>query len=425
MKIKLKNINDFTKELTCSIPWDELEDLFKEEFNKVKANHTPKGGRKGRVFGRDLELFKKNYGTAIEATFAEKSLNRFYQKALQEEKLNPINQAKVSNLDFSEGSELIFTLSFEVVSELKLPNDQKKVKVKMVKYIQTDEDVNHALEELRQQHSNLKTIDDGAKSENFIMGDFQELDESDLPIIGKKLEKQYVKLGIGAFTGATEKDLLGVKPNDTRKVTINYGEGKTSKYEILIHKVEEQILPDLNDGFAVTVSSELKTLDQLKAKLKDNIQKSIDDDYEKRKREAFINHFVSNSKFKAPESMVSRYLEKFVEEQTKNNKNVNADKLKEEAKDMAEFNVKWFIIKDRIVGEAGVSISNDDVDNEIKKIMNESNEDKKKITDFFLEPNNRDSLSSNLLNEKLFAYINEYAIVSDSEKSTSELRKQK
>ena len=123
--------------------------------------------------------------------------------------------------------------------------------------------------------------------------------------------------------------------------------------------------------------------------------------------------------------MVSRYLEKFVEEQTKNNKNVDADKLKEEAKDMAEFNVKWFIIKDRIVGEAGVSISNDDVDNEIKKIMNESNEDKKKITDFFLEPNNRDSLSSNLLNEKLFAYINEYAIVSDSEKSTSELRKQK
>ena len=162
MKIKLKNINDFTKELTCRVPWDELQDLFKEEFSKVKANHTPKGGRKGIVFGRDLELFKKNYGTAIEATFAEKSLNQFYQKALQEEKLNPINQAKVSNLDISEGSELTFTLSYEVVSEVKLPNYQKKFKVKMVKYIQTDKDVNHALEELRQQHSNLKTIDDGA-----------------------------------------------------------------------------------------------------------------------------------------------------------------------------------------------------------------------------------------------------------------------
>ncbi len=54
-----------------------------------------------------------------------------------------------------------------------------------------------------------------------------------------------------------------------------------------------------------------------------------------------------------------------------------------------------------------------------------SNEDKKKIEEFFSNSANRDSLSSNLLNEKLFAYINEYAVVTDSEKSTAELRKQK
>ena len=29
MKIKLKNINDYTKELNCSVPWDELKDSFK------------------------------------------------------------------------------------------------------------------------------------------------------------------------------------------------------------------------------------------------------------------------------------------------------------------------------------------------------------------------------------------------------------
>ena len=54
----------------------------------------------------------------------------------------------------------------------------------------------------------------------------------------------------------------------------------------------------------------LKTLDELQSQLKDNIQKSIDDDYEKRKREEFISYFVSKIKFKAPESMVNRYLEK-------------------------------------------------------------------------------------------------------------------
>ena len=425
MDIKLKKINDFTQELTCSIPWEEIQDSFKDEFNKVKSNHTPKGGRKGKVFGRDLELFKKNYNSAIEANFAEKSLNIYYQKALQEKKLNPINQAQVSSLDFSEGNQLVFSLSFEIIPEIKLPNYQKKFKIKMTRYKQTDEDVNHALEELRQQHSNLKTVDDGAKTDHFIMGDFQELDENDIAIIGKKLEKQYIKLGVGAFTGSTEKELLGAKPDDKRKVTVNYGEGKKSRYELHIHKVEEQLLPDLDDELAKTVSPDLKTLGDLKTQLIENIQKSIDDDYEKRKREELINYFVSKTKFEAPKSMVDRYLEKFIEEQMKKNQNLDKEKLKEESKDIADFNVKWFIIKDSLVEKSEVSVSNKDVDNEIKKMIDEGADEKKKILDFFSDEQNRQSLSSNLLNEKLFDHIGSFATVKDTEKSTADLRKQK
>ena len=97
------------------------------------------------------------------------------------------------NLDFSEGGELTFTLSFQIVPDIKLPNYEKKFKINMTKYLQTDQDLEMSLNELRQQHSNIKTVDEGAKSNNFIMGDFQELDEGGLPIIGKKMEKQYIK----------------------------------------------------------------------------------------------------------------------------------------------------------------------------------------------------------------------------------------
>ena len=424
MKIKLKNINSHTKELTCTVPWEDLKDSFQDEFNKMKANHTPQGGRKGKVFGRDLELFKRNYGAAIEANFAEKSLNVYYSQAMQKENLNPINQAQVSNLDFSEGKDLSFTLSFQVIPDVKLPNYDKKFKINMTKYIPSDEDVNLSLDELRQQHSNIKTVDGGAQSGNFIMGDFQELDEGDLPIIGKKMDKQYIKLGIGAFVGDTEKSLLGSKPDEKRKVTVNYGEDKKARYEIHIHKVEEQVLPELNDNFATTVSPELKSLDELKSKVKDNIQLSLDDDYEKRKRQEFINYFVSKSKLEAPDSMVERYLDKLVEEQLTKDKNLDKDKLREEAKTGAEFNVKWFIIKDVLVEKAEISIGNEDVNNEIEKIIKESNEDENKIREFFADDNNKSSLAGNLLNEKLFAYVGEFSIIKDKEMSTSELRKQ-
>ena len=80
--------------------------------------------------------------------------------------------------------------------------------VDMKKYIQSDEDLDLSLMELRQQHSNIKLVSSGAQSGNFIMGDFQELDSGDLPIIGKKMENQYIKFGIGAFTNSAEKIFL-------------------------------------------------------------------------------------------------------------------------------------------------------------------------------------------------------------------------
>ena len=424
MKIKLKNVNDYTKELQCVVPWEKLEQSFTDEFNKYKSNHTPKGGRKGKIVGPALKIFKQNYIASIETSFAEKSLNEYYRKALEQENLNPINQANVSNLDFSEGNELKFTLSFEVIPEIKLPSFKKKFKVNMTKFIPSDEDMNLSLEELRQQHSNIKSIDSGAQSGNFIMGDFQELDEGDIPIIGKKLEKQYIKLGIGAFTDSAEKDLAGVKVNEKRKVTVNYGEGKKARYEIHIHKVEEQILPELNDDFAITVSPDLKTLDQLKKKVKKNIQLSIDDDYEKRKRDSYIDYFTTKTNFSPPESMVNRYLDKLVEEQLKKDKNLDKDKLKNDARKGAEYNVKWFIIKDQIIREANISLNNNDLEEEINKIVKESNEDETKIREYFENDQNKESLASNLLNQRLFNYIEDFAIVKDKEKSTSELRKQ-
>ena len=92
----------------------------------------------------------------------------------------------------------------------------------MNKFIQSDEDLDLSLMELRQQHSNIKLVSSGAQSGNFIMGDFQELDSGDLPIIGKKMEKQYIKLGIGAFANSAEKDLLIATAVDISKFSIDF-----------------------------------------------------------------------------------------------------------------------------------------------------------------------------------------------------------
>ena len=88
MKTKIKNKNSFTKELSVTIPWADVESDYNAAFNKAKDNFTPPGGRKGKVFGLQLKLFKKNYTPSIEAQFSENSVNKYYQKAIEKLKLS-------------------------------------------------------------------------------------------------------------------------------------------------------------------------------------------------------------------------------------------------------------------------------------------------------------------------------------------------
>ena len=185
MQTNLKEINSFTRQLDITISWNLIEEDFQNEFRKARSHYSIPGFRKGKV---PEKIVKKNLGSSIEANFAENSINAYYKQALDALQLNPINQASIENLSFQEGLDLSFTARFEVRPEIKLPQYQRKFKIKAVRYMVENEDIKQALKQHQEQHAIIKTIDTGAETGQFIRGDFQVLDGNGLPVIGNKME---------------------------------------------------------------------------------------------------------------------------------------------------------------------------------------------------------------------------------------------
>ena len=98
MKTDLKEINSYTRQLDVIVEWDSIENEYQEEFNKARSKYNIPGFRKGKV---PEKLVKKNLGQAIEANFAENSLNEYYRKALNNLDISPINQATINSLNFN------------------------------------------------------------------------------------------------------------------------------------------------------------------------------------------------------------------------------------------------------------------------------------------------------------------------------------
>ena len=165
MKTNIKDLNTFTKELSIKIEWDDLENSYNDEFNKAKAKYQIPGFRKGKV---PTSIVKKNLQPSIEAQFIENSINIYYQRALIENKFNPVNQAKIDGLDFKVGGQLAFKAIFEITPEFSLPDFSKKIKIKTTKYMVHKEDITSSIKDLQDKHSTVKLIDGGAESGNFI-----------------------------------------------------------------------------------------------------------------------------------------------------------------------------------------------------------------------------------------------------------------
>jgi len=424
MKSKLTKKNSYTKKLSIKVDWKDLKDDYNKLFEKMKSNYTPPGGRKGKVFGVHLELFKKNYTANIEAQFAEDSISKYYKKALDEKQLIPINQGKILDLKFKQESNLEFDIEFEIKPEFKLPNYEKKYKIKADKYISSDKDLEDALTDLQNRFSTMKEVDNGAKDGHYLQVDMQELDQG-APVIGKKMEKQYIRLGFGAFKDLALKNLLGAKKDDSKTINLDI-KGNKIDYEIFVHKVEEQIIPELNDEFAKTVDPSLKNIKELKTKVDDNIKANFETEHLKSINNSIVDFFVQKTKLDAPDSMIENYLNHLIENNKAQQPNMTEEQeneIKDSSKDMAVMNIKWYLIKEQIINEVGIDVTNDDFENRKKDLIEKDPQNAKNIKVFLKDSNNQQKFFDDILNEKLFNHLKKFASIKIIEKKSDELRK--
>ena len=419
METNLKEINSYTRQLDIIIAWELIQDEYEKEFSHARSSYSMKGFRKGKV---PENIVKKNLGPSIEAHFAEDSINTYYRKALDELELAPINQASIDNLEFSEGLALSFSARFEVNPKIELPKYQKKFKVKAVRYIPENEDIEQALTHYQEQHASIKTIETGAETGHFIRGDFNVLDESGLPIVGSKMENQYIRLGFGLFKDDAEKAFFGAKEGDEVDVSIQNKEN-TVKYQVNINRIEEQILPEIDDELAKTINEKTNSLGELKNIINEEIQTSLDKDHNELVRKEIIDYFVNNSKLDAPESMVSLYLEQIKEDLEKRKQPIDDSQFKENYQSHAEWNIKWYLIKDKIIEAENIDISDEELQAKIEEAISQNQENKKQIKAFYGQSENKQKLYSEMLNDRLFERLTEFAKVKVVEESTNELRK--
>ena len=419
LKIKSKKINDFTYELSILAAWKDIKDDFELCKKKVAKNIKVAGFRKGKI---PDNILMSQYLGQIEMNFVQDFSEKYYILALQKEELNPINQAALKDIDFAYEKDFSFKSEFEIEPPLSAPKLKKNmVTVEKTNFISNEKEVEDTINNILNSQSKTEQIEEGSLEGDFMIADFQEIDESGIAIIGKK-EKKYIAIGQEPFINNNKDLLLDKKVGDSVKMTIDIGSGQKD-YNIIIESMQRRIPPKLDEEFVKTMDPNCKSVEEWKS----NIEKSIALEYEKKSEELFnsaiIDQFIKLIDPILPSSMLESYLNNIVNEvkTNQNMQNIDDDKIREEYKLFAENNLKWYLLRKAMIKDLEISIDKNAVDNFIKEAIEKNANQKAEIERFYKKESNKAKLSDDLLDQKILDMLKEHSKVKDKDTNTADL----
>ena len=425
MKIKVKKTNEYTRELEIDIPWLELESDFNTTVKKFSKKVKMPGFRAGKIpRDRLMQQFQAN----IEAEFMENNFQKYYLMAVQQEELLPVNKAEISDVHFHMNEHFSFKAVFEIEPEMIIPKlKRNSLSIQKTIYIHDEHDIEDAIMQLRKSHATIATVEDGAIEGDYLICTLQKLDESGVPIIGKKFEKQYLRVGKGSFTDNQKEKLIGLKPGDSTRVILPVNqEGENADYDLTVDNVEREILPEVNEEFLKRINPDLNSKDALTS----DVEKKIKANFEERSRTAYERDLsdalidLASPSF-AP-SMVENYLANLIEDVKKQNKGepMDEEKVREHYTPVAERNVKWYSLRNKLIETQDITASKENVEAEIEKLVERTPQSEKEIRKFYKKPSNRKRVEDDLVEKKILDYLEQFAKVKEVEVYTKDLRGQ-
>ena len=419
LKIKSKKVNEFTYELSIVAKWKDIEADFELCKKKVAKDIKVPGFRKGKI---PNHILMSQYLGQIEMNFVQDFSEKYYILALQEEKLNPINQAALKDIDFAYEKDFSFKSEFQIEPSLSVPKLKKNmVTVEKTNFISNEKEIEDTVNNILNSQSKTEKIEEGSLEGDFMIADFQEIDESGIAIIGKK-EKKYIAIGQEPFINSNKELLLNKKVGDTVKMTVDLGSGE-KEYSISIESMQRRVPPELNEEFVKTMDPNCKSVEEWKS----NIEKSISLEYEKKSEELFnsaiIDQFIKLVDPILPSSMLDSYLANIVNEvKTKQDmQNIDDDKIKEEYKLFAENNLKWYLLRKAIIKDLDIAIDEKAVDFFIKEAIEKNDSQKAEIERFYKKESNKSKLADDLLDQQILDMLKEHSKVKEKDTNTADL----
>ncbi|HEY8465368.1 MAG TPA: trigger factor [Solirubrobacterales bacterium] len=266
------------------------------------------GFRKGKV-PPQLVIQRLGREAVLEQAFQD-ALPEWYERAVMEAGINPVGSPQL-NLEQlpAEGEELEFSFEIGVRPRAEL-GEYKGLEVGRTEIEVDEEIIDRELERLREGFGSLNPVERPAQSGDIVVIDYQGTIDGE-PFEGSEGKDFAIELGAENLLAEFDQAITGRSAGDDVEVEVTFPDdhkpdelaGKHAAFAVKVKEVREKELPELDDDFA-QLASEFDTLEELRADIRERLERVLEERADAEFREAAVEAAVANAKVDLPHDIV-------------------------------------------------------------------------------------------------------------------------
>ena len=316
MKVELEKKPESISTLQIELPAEEVSKEWDAIANNFARFAKIPGYRPGKA---PRAVIEKRFRKEIQEEVTKKLVSKSYHEAIEQKQLRVVSLTNLEDVQFGEDKTMRFRATVVTAPEFELP-DYKNIPVQLPSTEVKSEDVDHALERLREQAADFVDVPERALQ----MGDFAVIDfdgaiegapiSEIAPNASKNLhggKKFWLHLAPDNFLPRFCDQIVGMKPGETRSVQVEFPAdflvkelaGKKSDYAVTLNEIKEKVLPPIDDALAAKLMPE-KTLAELRGVIEHDLEHEKEHEVEHAKESQIIKYLQEHTRFDLPPTLL-------------------------------------------------------------------------------------------------------------------------
>lgn len=416
------NPKDVKREISVEIPAADVARETDLQIQRYQKSARLPGFRAGHV---PASIIRQRFGEGIKSDVAEALIPKYFRREAEKQGLIPVSQPRVTDLHMHDGEPLRFKASFEVLPEIQVEG-YKELRSDKPEITVTDEEVEQALNNVREQHATYTTVEGRTLAEkDFAQAsmDGKPKDPNDASAANPvHMDDVLIEIGGKNTVAEFSQNLTGVSAGEERIFDVVYPEdapdkrlaGKTFVYTVKVNGIKQKALPELNDDFAKELG-EFTDLAQVRKQIRENMEAERRHNAERESKDKLVAELVKRNEFEVPESLVDRQIDLRLERglralaaqgmKMEDMKKMDLPRLRAGQRDQAVNDVKSSLLLERIADLENIQVSDEELDREIEALAKQSKQTSEAVRARLTEDGGLDRIRMRIRSEKTLDFL--------------------